>query len=344
MKFTKEIVNAIKTYIIETVTKHQNDILSSTVEYFHISKPTASKYINELIKDNILKKGGSGRYPKYQLVDTVIEKDYKRELGLEEDIIWREDFSKFFSDVPINVKLACQYGFTEILNNAIDHSESDEIKISLITNALKIEIHIQDYGIGIFNKIQKDLGLDSPKYAILELAKGKFTSDPNKHSGEGIFFTSRIFDMFAILSSDLTFFGHKDNDWLLENRGEGVLGTLVVMEVSKKSSISIADVFNEYTDVDMIPGFHKTIVPVQLMQYEGESLVSRSQAKRLITRFDRFLEVILDFTGVSIIGQAFADEVFRIFKSEHPKVNVIALNYNDNVKKMIEHVTGQKLD
>ena len=115
------------------------------------------------------------------------------------------------------------------------------------------------------------------------------------------------------------------------------------MDIRNKSQISIADIFNEYTDPDKQPGFHKTIIPVQLMQYEGESLLSRSQAKRLIVRFDRFIEVILDFTGVSIIGQAFADEVFRVFKTEHPQVHLIPVNYNDDIKKMIEHVTGNKV-
>lgn len=343
MKFTKEIVSAIKSYIIENVTEHPNNLLSAIVEYFHISKPTASKYINELIEEGVLRKENSGRYPQYHLVETVVEKIYTTDNILEEDVIWRNEFLPYLVDVQNNIKQACQYGFTEIFNNAIDHSGSKNINARLVVNAKSIQISIQDSGIGIFNKIQKDLKLENPKHAILELAKGKFTSDPNKHSGEGIFFASRIFDLFVIISNDLTFFGHKDDDWLLENISKNIDGTLVIMEISKNSKISIVDIFNEYTDVDMIPGFHKTIVPVQLMQYEGESLISRSQAKRLITRFDRFLEVILDFTGVNIIGQAFADEVFRVFKSGHENVHLIAVNYNENVKKMIEHVTEKKM-
>ena len=37
-------------------------------------------------------------------------------------------------------------------------------------------------------------------------------------------------------------------------------------------------------------------------------LVARSQAKRLLERFDRFEEVVLDFDGVRQVGQGFADE------------------------------------
>jgi hypothetical protein len=74
---------------------------------------------------------------------------------------------------------------------------------------------------------------------------------------------------------------------------------------------------------------------LELMEYEGDSPMSRSQAKRLINRFDRFLEVVLDFEGVLFIGQAFADEIFRVFAKAHPSVYLNPVNCNDSVKKMI---------
>lgn len=344
MKFTKEIIDTIKTFIIENVSKHPHDILSTTIKHFQISKPTAGKYLNELIKEEIIKKENNGRYPHYQLVTIVHENNYAITAGLEEDVIWRKDFLPYLTGVPQNVKEACQYGFTEMVNNAIEHSGSDKVTITLSINACTVCISIRDFGIGIFNKIMQDMGLENPRHSILELAKGKFTSDPDRHSGEGIFFTSRIFDSFFIFSLNLAFSGSNRHDMLFEDVVKDINGTLVNMEIRKNSKISIADIFNEYTDPDKQPGFHKTIIPVKLMQYEGESLLSRSQAKRLITRFDRFIEVILDFSGVKIIGQAFADEVFRVFGNEHPQVLLIPANYNDDIRKMIEHVTGKKID
>jgi hypothetical protein len=112
------------------------------------------------------------------------------------------------------------------------------------------------------------------------------------------------------------------------------------MKILKNSPLLIADVFNEYTDLDKQPGFHKTVIPVKLMEYEGESLMSRSQAKRLISRFDRFLEVVLDFSGVEIIGQGFADEIFRVFANAHPQVHLSPINCGKNVVDMIRHVSG----
>ncbi|MFH0342837.1 MAG: STAS-like domain-containing protein, partial [Chromatiales bacterium] len=69
-------------------------------------------------------------------------------------------------------------------------------------------------------------------------------------------------------------------------------------------------------------------------------LVSRSQAKRLLTRVERFKTVTFDFTEVDYIGQAFADEVFRVFASRHPEVELIAIKANASVKRMIQRATS----
>jgi hypothetical protein len=73
-----------------------------------------------------------------------------------------------------------------------------------------------------------------------------------------------------------------------------------------------------------------------LAQYGDEKLISRSQAKRLLARFDRFKTVVLDFTGVESIGQAFADEVFRVFGQEHPRTEFLETNTCPAVQQMID--------
>lgn len=64
-------------------------------------------------------------------------------------------------------------------------------------------------------------------------------------------------------------------------------------------------VFDKFTS-DEDYGFTKTVVPVKLMRHGDDNLMSRSQAKRLLARFDRFKVVILDFSGVASVGQALA--------------------------------------
>ena len=63
--------------------------------------------------------------------------------------------------------------------------------------------------------------------------------------------------------------------------------------------------------------------------------VSRSQAKVLMARMDEYKTVILDFEGIDIIGQGFADQIFRIFAREHPEVELIVRNTSRDVRKMI---------
>ena len=82
-------------------------------------------------------------------------------------------------------------------------------------------------------------------------------------------------------------------------------------------------------------GFNKTVVPVRLAQYGDEKLVSRSQAKRLLARIDKFKTVIFDFDDIETIGQAFADEIFRVFKLQHPEMDLIYLKANKEVQQMI---------
>ena len=68
--------------------------------------------------------------------------------------------------------------------------------------------------------------------------------------------------------------------------------------------------------------------------------MSRSQAKRILARVDRFKEVILDFEGVTHIGQGFADEIFRVFVKAHPDVRILHDHCTPDVEKMIKHVSS----
>jgi anti-sigma regulatory factor (Ser/Thr protein kinase) len=263
---------------------------------------------------------------------------FKTDAVPNEDRIWNRNIAPLLNEAAANVRQICQYGFTEMLNNAITHSGSTEIKISVSANDLEITFDIIDNGIGIFFKIQNDLDLDDPRDSILELTKGKYTSEPENHSGEGIFFTSRIFDRFSIRSGRLLFLAGKDGDRLLEEPENQTAGTIVSMTVRKDTALLVGDVFNEFSDPDNNPSFYKTIIPLKLMEHDGDLLMSRSQAKRLISRFNLFREVVLDFSGIEFIGQGFADEVFRVFANTDSNVKLLPINCAKDVENMIRHV------
>jgi uncharacterized protein (DUF1330 family) len=204
--------------------------------------------------------------------------------------------------------------------------------------AADISITVADSGVGIFRKIQTELGLEDPRHVVLELSKGKLTTDPAGHTGEGIFFTARAFDSFAILSGGLFF--RRDNpgdEWLLETDdvGEKTFATFVILQIGVHSSRRLRAVFDEFAAPEDDYRFSRTIVPVFLAKYGGENLISRSQAKRLLARVDKFREVILDFEGIDTIGQAFADEVFRVYPKQHPHVHLVPVHATKQVLGMI---------
>ena len=197
------------------------------------------------------------------------------------------------------------------------------------------EMLIRDDGVGIFWKIQRQLGLLDERHAIFELSKGKLTTDPTNHTGEGIFFTSRMFDSFEILSGG-SFFSHehgKPRDWLLKSKSER-RGTMVLMRLNNHTSRTTRKVFGAYVSGEDFD-FTKTVVPVDLARYENDKLISRSQAKRVLARVELFKTVVFDFKSVDYIGQAFADEIFRVFANAHPDIELHAINANSEVKRMI---------
>jgi anti-sigma regulatory factor (Ser/Thr protein kinase) len=336
MKKTQKKTDEIHQFILENVEEHPAGITSIVSEKFGISRQASHRHVHRLVQEGLLIAHGATRDRTYEakpLVEFSINLSIK---GLQEDKVWREHIRTYLENLPKNILSICQYGFTEMVNNAIDHSEGRELDIFLRRTYKVIEMNLVDNGVGIFNKIQNELSLDDQLHAILELAKGKLTTDPDRHTGEGIFFTSRMFDEFSILSGKL-YFKHfePDNDWLLEDTEEVHQGTDILMKISTSSNRTTKEVFDRFT-AEGDYGFSKTHVPVFLARYGDENLVSRSQAKRLLARFERFREIILDFNDVDSIGQAFADEIFRVFVSQHPNNYLYHINANEQVTAMIK--------
>jgi len=78
--------------------------------------------------------------------------------------------------------------------------------------------------------------------------------------------------------------------------------------------------------------------------YTGSNdLVSRSQARHILSGLELFKEVILDFKDIKYIGQAFADEIFRVFTNMNPYTSITAQNANEEVRNMINRAINTKL-
>ena len=254
----------IRRFITENVEKHPGDIAKITALKFDISRQAVNKHLQRLVDEKALIQKGQTRNRIYFLHPLEEwEENYDLNNYLAEDVVWRQDVVTSLEQLPENVFDIWHYGFTEMFNNAIDHSGGNRIQIRLQKTATNTQLVLSDDGIGIFKKIQQELKLLDERHAILELAKGKLTTDPDNHTGEGIFFTSRMFDDFDILSGG-TYFSHRfgqQEDWILE-RARFASGTAVWMKLNNHTSRTTQKVFDQYTSKDDF-GFTKTVVPVR---------------------------------------------------------------------------------
>ena len=341
MSISAEKKKQIVSYILEKISLEDGDFIEKTSKSFAISIPTAYKYLNDLIGEGVVQKEGRGRYKLTKKESHFLFLRNKGEL-IDEDRIAEKSVLPLLKDITAEARNSWTYILGEMINNVIDHSEAERLEIDVFTDPVKTTVRISDDGIGIFEKIRRFYEFESKEEAAAELLKGKLTTDARHHSGEGIFFSSRLADDFVILSAD-TLFSHNlfDRDlWeekiprQMTDNDLSAAGTTLYITISNQTHRSSRDIFDEYADVE--GGFTKTKLSVKAY-FDGDP-VSRSQAKRLCSRLERFKTVELDFADISWIGQGFADQLFRVYTAEHPEVEMILLNMNKDVDRMYQHV------
>jgi len=333
----------VRRFILGNVEKNPAGITTLTAQHFSISRQAAHRHLKNLVAENALTSSGKTSDRIYKL-SALLEWQATYEINptLAEDLVWTKDIEPIVGTFSENVVDIWHYCFTEMFNNAMDHSNGTTIIFHVTKTAANTQIVIFDNGIGIFRKIQTAMNLADERHAILELSKGKLTTSPEKHTGQGIFFTSRLLDSFDILSGSV-YYSHEignEDDWIVE-RPQHQSGTAIFMKLNNHTSKTCKKIFDQYSDKEDL-GFIKTIVPVRLAQYGNDKLISRSQAKRVLARVELFKMVVFNFEGVPSIGQAFADEIFRVFANAHPEIEMRSLNANSEVKRMITSAKAEK--
>lgn len=327
-------------YLLKLISKKDKKLISKALDAFdgEVSKSTLYNYLKELCDSQVIKKDGST----YSLVSKRHVFFYQN-TGLGEDRIFSSDIEPLLRELPKNVISAWRYGFTEMMNNAIEHSLARLISVTVDINALQTTISICDNGIGIFKNIQDYVLRESNqslslKECVALLFAGKFTTAKSMHSGEGIFFTSHLMDNFVIFSDNIVFTRDNFSDTDMEFE-EIEVGTLVSMSLSNQSKKTVREVFDRFSNVD--EGFIKTQIPIAHV-FSGLGPISRSEARRLGELIEGFCEVDLDFTGVEEVGQAFVHELFIVWQGRNPHIKLNALNTNDDVEFMIKRVINTK--
>ncbi|MFH1562526.1 MAG: DUF4325 domain-containing protein [Nitrospirota bacterium] len=334
----------IKRIIIEELEKKREIKASEIVKATGFSRAYINRFFQELRDEGRIVLIGRANRANYVLAteEAVLaakESMFDITLNLQnkelhEDKVIEEIKKKtgIFIGIRPNISDILDYALSEMLNNAIEHSNSKMIKITMEKDKNSITFSIIDEGIGIFNNIMGKKELNNIMSAIQDLLKGKQTTVPQMHSGEGIFFTSKVSDILVLQGSNKKLiFNNLLDDIFIKDIKE-INGTKVNFSIDMKSNKNLSSIFREWTDSSF--EFSKTMVTVKLYKIKSP-LLSRSQARRIVSGLDKFKTVILDFKEIETVGQGFADEIFRVWKSNHPKIIINAVNANENVQFMI---------
>ena len=326
----------------------KTEVVKALVHKYGLSQTAIYKRLKNLENQGKLKLETDNTY---KVIPDVFTKTYEISGSLEEDKAF-QDLDYYIHDLPENVLDILYYGFTEMFNNALEHSNAKKIRVLFIRRADNIIIIIHDDGIGIFKKITDSFdNIQDEDHAVLEISKGKITTNPDDHTGEGIFFTSWAFDIFFISSNNKHFFRrlHRTSNnfstKIHDIPNDSDMGTFVYMQINKSSDRKLEDVFNKYTVGDDVPIFNITEIDASLVAYKEKSLISRSQARRLLHRLNNdFKQVTINFEDITSIGQGFADEIFRVFPKRNPGIEIKYINAAPKVEWMIKRAiaTGQE--
>lgn len=302
-----------------------------------ITRQAAHYHLSHMVEAGELFLRGAGRGAHY-VVATAFARTYPI-AGLQEDTVWREviNATPELDALPVNVRSILAYAFTEMMNNAIDHSRGENADVRVWISRDAIAFEILDDGIGAFRSVRERMELPNDLAALQEIEKGKATTAPDRHTGEGIFFTSRAVDIFLLESGELRWTVDNLRDDIAVGNAEARRGTRVRCEISSHSERVLSKVFDQYTVEADVPAFQRTSVRVRLFEV-GERFVSRSEAKRLASRLEGFEEAELDFRGVQEVGQGFVDELFRVWARAHPETRLLPINVSAAIRWMISRV------
>lgn len=331
-------LNAVTQWITPLALREGERLVPAVMERLAIPRRSAQALLARLVAAQWLVRGGTLRHPVYRpgMLRQVVH-TYALQ-GLQEDLPWARDFAPCFTLAP-NVARLAQHAFSELLNNAVDHSGGTHVTVSLRQTALHLQLLVSDNGCGVFDRIAESFEITDAGTAMLELSKGKLTSQPDRHAGHGLFFTARLADIFDLHANERAFqFRGWDRRQWHAGRPMARQGTSVFWAVSLESPRTLDAVLRAHSASGQGYAFETTQVPLKLLTAPQVGLESRAQAKRVASRLGRFRRAEVDFTGISEVGHGFADELFRVFTSDNPGLELVPVGMAPPVEAMIASV------
>ncbi len=262
-------------------------------------------------------------------LELIKERQSLSEYAVFEEVIRRMQLNAQLNKNSLTI---FDYAFTEMLNNAIDHSQSKKVWINVKIDHANITFIIKDLGIGAIESIKRGFKINDDFLALEHVFKGKQTTAKEAHSGQGIFFTSKAVDTYKIATSGMEFIvdNIKGDEFLRDIRQRK--GTTVTCIIRINTRRKIKDVFDKYTGDDY--EFNRNIVKINLSKHKR--LMSRSEAKRLLLGLDEYTVLDFNFKNVDEVGQGFCDEIFRVYANRNPDKLLSYHGASDVVRYMIE--------
>jgi anti-sigma regulatory factor (Ser/Thr protein kinase) len=332
---TRNTLASATTWITGAAVRHGDDLLAHVMQRQAISRRRARKLLASLVDSQWLSASGTPRKPVYRPGQMRQIVQHYALQGLQEDLPWSRDFAPLL-DLSPNVARLAQHAFTELLNNAIDHSGGSGVTVSVRQTGLHLQMLVSDDGCGVFEKIEQAWHIGDPQLAMLELGKGKLTTQPERHCGHGLFFVARSADIFDLHANRQAFQRRPGRSGWSSLRPMARQGTSVFLAMALDTTRTLDEVLRSQAEQGY--GFEHTEVPLRLLTGPQIGLESRAQARRVTARLDQFRRARLDFSGIEDIGPAFADELFRVYARTHPQVDLRADGMAPRVAAMVAAV------
>ena len=191
--------------------------------------------------------------------------------GLQEDIPWQRDFAPNF-DLPPHVGRMVQHAFTELLNNAADHSEGSSVTVSLRQTPSHVQLLVSDDGCGVFEKIRGTYDIPDAPLAMLELSKGRLTTAPQAHTGRGLFFSSQLADVFDLHANGTAFQRRAwDSSGWRPGKALPRQGTSIYMAIALDTTRTLEQVLGAWSVDGSGIAFDRTVISLRLLAGPGQA-------------------------------------------------------------------------
>ncbi|ALT75883.1 ATP-binding protein [Paucibacter sp. KCTC 42545] len=329
-------IDQLTLWITAAANEHSLDLASHIEDRTGASRRASLAALRRLVNAGWLARSGSDRHPVYSPgVLRQVARSYTLH-GLQEDLPWQRDFAPHFA-LPPSVARMIRHGFTELVNNAADHSGGSSVTVSLRQTPSHVQLLVSDDGCGVFANICRAFGIEDAQHAMLELSKGRLTSQPEQHTGRGLFFSSQLADVFDIHANNTAFQRRawESAGWQ-PGRPMPRQGSSIYMAIALDTQRTLDQVLEAWSMDGSGIEFDQTVIALRLLAGPGQALDSRAQARRVAARLPQFKRAEINFDGVSDVGHGFTDELFRVFARAHPQVELLPTHMTARTAALIK--------